>query len=184
MNPPEEDTIHAKVDFGEYDSEVDEYLSCVSLSDSAFGKLVNYYKTVDRDVIICMVGDHAPSWVKDVQTPTEDKFENTLVCATPFVMWANFDLKSEDVGYTSLPYLVPILLKNAGINLSPFYEFMLNMYEKYPVISANNYYIDNENVMYSYSWENCPEEINTYFDMVYNNASNKVDRIDGLFKRR
>ena len=184
MNPPEKDIVHAKADFGVYDAEIDEYLSCVALSDAAFGKLVNYYKTVDRDVIICMVGDHAPSWIKEVQKPTEDKFEKTLVCATPFVIWANFDLKSENVGYTSLPYMVPLLLKNGGLNLSPFYDFMLKMYEKYPVISANNYYIDNNNVMHSYTSEDCAEEINTYFDMVYNNAASKSNRIDGLFKRK
>ena len=184
MNPAEADIVHAKTDFGEYDSEVDEYLSCIAMSDAAFEKLVNYFETVDRDVIICMVGDHAPSWINEIADDTEDKFENTLVCATPFVMWANFDLEAGDVGYTSLPYIAPLVLKNAGLNLSPFYEYMLEMYEKYPVVTANNYYTDNDNVMYSYTWDTCADEINMYFDMVYNNASSKANKIDGLFKRR
>lgn len=184
MNPPESDTVHAATYYGKYDKEVDEFLSCVALSDEAFGKLVEYYENVERDVIICMVGDHSPSWVYEFAEDRESKFEDTFVCATPFVMWANFDLETEDVGFTSLPYLAPLLLKNAGLNLSPFYNHMMNMYEKYPVVTANNYYADDNNIMYSYSWPDCAPEINTYFDMVYNNVSPKANRIDELFKHK
>ncbi len=182
MNPPEADTVHAKADFGEYDSEIDEYLTCVSLSDAAFEKLVNYYKDSDRDVIICMVGDHAPSWISDVADKTDDKFTKTLVCATPFVIWANFDIEQKDIEYTSLPYLVPLTLKSAGMKISPYYGYMLNMFEKYPVVSANNFYCDGENKMYSCIAKACADEIKTYFDMVYNNASKKVKRADDLFR--
>ena len=59
---------------------------------------------------------------------------------------------------------------------------MLKMYEKYPVISANNYYVDNNNNIYAYADENCPEEINMYFNMVYNSVGKKAEKIDALFK--
>ena len=182
LNPEEEDTVHAKADFGKYDSEVDEYLSCIALSDAAFGSLTEYFENVDRDVIICMVGDHAPSWIKDVADETDSDFEKQLVSAAPFVIWANFDIEDENAGYTSLPYLAPLVLKNAGVPLSPFYSFMLKMYEKYPVISANNYYVDNNNNIYAYADENCPEEINMYLNMVYNSVGKKAAKIDALFK--
>lgn len=181
MNPPEEDTVRAKKDFGKIDSEIDEYLSCMALSDAAFSKLVNYYKTVDRDVIICMVGDHAPSWIEDVADETDDEFEKMKVCATPFVIWANYDIEDKNLGYTSLPFIVPTMLKNSGLKLSPFYDFMLKMQKKYPTIFASTYYTDSKNKMFSYETEEIPKEIKMYFDMVYNNASKKAGKVESIF---
>lgn len=51
------------VDFGEDipgQENFSQYLSLVRESDRAFEKLIDYYKTVDRDVIILMFGDHQP----------------------------------------------------------------------------------------------------------------------------
>ena len=40
--------------------EINEYLSCVNMTDQAFKELLAYYEETDRPVIICMVGDHCP----------------------------------------------------------------------------------------------------------------------------
>lgn len=182
LNKPEDDIIHAKGDFGEYADQVNEYLSCVSLTDSAFEWLVNYYKNVDRDVIICMVGDHSPVFTPEIaKVDYKNQFEYLKLYATPFVMWANFDIPDADLGYTSMPYIVPLTLKYSGLNLSPFYDLMLKMYNKFPAVTATNNYLDkNNNVIYYDDSEKAPE-IKTYFDMVYNRAINDKNKIEKLY---
>ena len=61
QNASELDTVHIKNDFGDLSDDVEEFLSSLYLSAKAFRELTEYFTTVDRDVIICMVGDHAPS---------------------------------------------------------------------------------------------------------------------------
>ena len=60
MNPPEADTVHVSEDYGEYTQIINEYLSCIRLSDIAFKDLTDYFRSVDKSVIICMLGDHSP----------------------------------------------------------------------------------------------------------------------------
>ena len=53
--------------------QINEYLTSIKLSDEAFMYLVNYFKTIDRPVVICMVGDHSPAFAKDI---VDKKYEN------------------------------------------------------------------------------------------------------------
>lgn len=181
LNEPEEDIIHVSNDFGDLTDDVNEYLSCISLSDSAFEYLVNYYKNSDRDVIICMTGDHCPSFAPDIADKAKNGFEKFKLYATPFVMWANFNLEEKDLGYTSLNYLAPLTLQNAGMGLSPYYNFMCSLFRDYPITTSNGVYGDNSYNLKSYAGPNCEKRIRTYLNLVYNNASKKANRIDSLF---
>lgn len=176
MNDESLDNIKVKNDFGENTDDVNEYLSCVSATDSAFEYLVNYFKDVERDVIICMVGDHSPVFTPDIATvDTSDPFENLKLYATPFVIWANFNIPDKNVGYTSMPYMLPLTLKAASAPKSPFYDHMINMFNKYPVVTSNGCYIDKEGKLTYYNDKTNPAEIKTYFDMVYNRTCEKVE---------
>lgn len=181
MNDESEDTVRTQNDFGDLTDDVNEYLSCIDLSDSAFEYLVDYYKNCDRDVIICMAGDHCPSFAPDIADEAKTEFEKFGLYATPFVMWANFELEEQNLGYTSLNYLAPLMLKNAGLDLSPFYSFMCGLFEYYPVITSNGVYATGDYELKSYSGPGCDKRIRTYLDMVYNGASKKANRIDALF---
>lgn len=181
MNDDSKDTVHTKNDFGDLTDDINEYLTCISLSDSAFEYLVNYYKNSDRDVIICMAGDHCPSFAPEIADEANTEFERFKLYATPFVMWANFELEERDLGYTSLNYLAPLMLKNAGLSLSPFYSFMCGLFEEYPVITSNGVYANCDYELKSYSGPGCDKRIRTYLDMVYNGASKKANKINSLF---
>jgi len=182
MNEDSMDTIHSKTDFGEYTDDVNEYLTLINLSDSAFEYLVKSFENVDRDVIICMVGDHSPVFTTEISNvDIEDSFEVLKLYSTPFVMWANFDIEDKDLGYTSMPFIVPLMLDAAGMEKSPYYNFILDMQKKYPIVTGNNCYGDVNHKMKNYKHLDEAPEIKTYFNMVYNRASDKVKPENKLF---
>ncbi len=181
LNDSKHDLIHTLSDFGEYTDDVDEFLTCIKMSDNAFKALTEYFKGVDRPVIICMAGDHAPSFAQELtdKRDTETVFN---LRSTPYVMWANFDIDTSLSGNISMPVLVPRLLETAGIPLSPFYGYVAELSKDIPVITANNLYKDKDGHTYNYT-DRTPysEKINIYFNMVYNNTSPDANRIDSLF---
>ena len=176
------DLVRSKTDFGQYTDDVDEFLTCVNMSDTAFRELTEYFETVDRPVIVCMVGDHAPAFAQELTTDrdTETVFR---LRSTPFVIWSNFDMDISVPENTCMPMLAPKVLEAANLPLSPFYNYMLKLCEDVPVITANGLYKDKDGKTYSYT-EQSPytDSVNLYMDLVYNNVSEKANRIDKLFK--
>ena len=152
MSPERLDVVHAEGDFGSYQQQVNEYLTSIYDSDKAFMQLVEHYKNSDRPVIICMVGDHMPSFAKDIADYTaysEDEIERRLR-TTPFVIWANYDIEDANLGTIGMNSLVPRLLQTAQLGLSPYYEYLLELSEDYPVLTAYGSYYDADGVCHSY----------------------------------
>lgn len=180
-----EQIIHSDNDFGKYDTQIDEYLSCLYKSYEAFAELIEYYKNSDRDVFICMVGDHAPVFVTDIFDRNElNEIERDLnMCTTPFLIWSNQKFEPLEYETFSMIYLIPVLLKEAGIPLSPYYKYMLHVMDKAPILTQSNHYFDKEHNLYPYIDNNkyTLDEIKNYFFMEYNNISNTKNRIEEAF---
>ena len=74
MNDASLDIVHAATDYGEYDELMDEYLSCIHMSDDAVQELCDYftkqYDETGRKVVLAFAGDHAPSFVDHVADKT------------------------------------------------------------------------------------------------------------------
>lgn len=181
----DEQIVYCNKDYGVYDAQVDEYLSCLYKSYEAFAELIEYFKNLERDVIICMVGDHAPSFTSEIF----DRFELSQIeqdlnlCTTPFLIWSNREFEPREYKLFSLIYLVPVLLEEADMSLSPYYQYMLNMKEKAPVLTQLSHYFDAEYNLCPYikNHEYTLDEIKNYFFMEYNNISGKKNRIEKAF---
>lgn len=66
-NPADEDTVHVQnYSNTSYEDKLNEYLSCIDLSVDALNNLIEYFKNSERPVILCMVGDHAPSFTDNI----------------------------------------------------------------------------------------------------------------------
>lgn len=182
-NPSEADTVHALSDYGEYDDDVDEYLTAVSQSDAAFQKLTEHYANTDRPVIICMVGDHCPNFAEGVADRKHSSEELELLYrSTPLLIWSNFDLKNEnkDLGTMSLNMVVPTLLDLAGIPLSPYYQTMLELKAHIPILTAYGVCYDAYGSMHPWNEDFAhAEAVRSYFHWEYNNLSDH--RRQGLF---
>ena len=87
----------------------------------------------------------------------------------------------------SMPLLVPMVLDLADMPLSMYYQQLLALRDKAPVLTAFSLYKTADGEVHNYKDQTAEsEDINIYFDMVYNNVSDDANRIDGIFepKRR
>lgn len=180
-NPEEHDIIKVSKNFGEYTDDIAEFQSCISLSDKAFETLTEYFSKSERPVVICMVGDHAPSFATEL-VDNIDIDKTFTLRTTPYVLWANYNLNAELPKVTSMPYLAPLVLEAAGCAQSPFYSYMNELNKDVPVITAFNLYKTSDGEMFRYSDESpYKEKVEKYLEMTYNNASPKANRIQKLF---
>ncbi len=122
-----------------YDAET--YLSLMKISDAAFADLVAYFEQVDRPVILCLFGDHQPSLYSDFYDAVfadrglSDQEANLQKYIVPYVIWANYDVDWEQYGDMSANYLPAALLECGGLELPPFYQFLMELHEQYPVLT-------------------------------------------------
>ncbi len=158
-------------------TKTNKYLSLVKYSDNAFKELVSYFENVDEPTIICMFGDHQPSiekefiaetlGVKNLLNLTTE--QNQQRYCTPFYIWANYDIEEKYVDKLSANYLSSLVLKTAGVELTEYNKYLLNLAKTLPVID-NAGYIDSEGNYYKWS-DSSPytELLNEYEKVQYNN---------------
>ena len=143
--PAAEDRIYV-TNFEAPDS-LNSYLSLIKTSDDAFRELIEYFSQCDEPTIIAMYGDHQPTLDNDALEALEgyagEQLNNYYV---PYVIWANFDIEEADtLGDTehepvlntlSTNYLASTVFEIAGIELSDYDRYLLDLHERIPAITA------------------------------------------------
>lgn len=188
QNPPEFDTVHTQADFGDLTDDIDEYLTSIQMSAEAFAELTDYFSRVDRHVIICMVGDHAPPFINSLPANREMSFEETEIAkrAVPYVIWANYEVEfPEYTEYASMIDLVPMVLKTAGMPLTAYYQYILDMHNAVPVRTSTGIYMDRDGTIGIYE-ENSPyyDMMTQYYYMEYNALKAGSEYRKDLFEYR
>ena len=196
MNDASLDIVHAATDYGEYDELMDEYLSCVKMSDAAVQELLDYftelYETTGRRVVVAMAGDHAPSFVDHVadKSIAPQNELQILERSTPFFIWANRPLEQIDAAVSEtdplnrmdMVMLAPTIAQQAGLPLSPFYQYLLEMKQVTPVVTGANDYMrpDGTTARYGESAEH-DAWAKGYLHLEYNNVGAHAARDQSLF---
>lgn len=190
LNDSSQDSIHVLDDYGEYTDQLSEFMSCVSLSDQAFGELTDYYRNVDRDVIIIMTGDHCPHFTLEMMrtyTDWPDEVMDIPIRSTPFVIWANHEGLLEDYMTAeqsalseesfSVPVtigineLVPSALQAAGMPLSGYYSSLCDLRARVPVLHWG-LYLDQYGIRHEIEEKNeYREDLRRYFSLEYLNLT-------------
>ena len=137
---------------------VNQYLSLVKKSDTAFKNLIKYFEKIEEPTVICMFGDHQPNvepefisellGVKSLSNLTTEQEQKRHI--TPFFIWANYDIKEKNIERISANYLSSLVLKTAGVKLTDYNEYLLNLRKTLPVINSVGY-IDKEGDHYKWS---------------------------------
>lgn len=187
QNPGSYDTVHTGRDFGDMTDDVDEFLTCIQMSSDALYQLTEYFNSVDRPVLVCMLGDHAPyiyPWLPVREDLTEE--ERTIASlATPLLIWANDafgPIGTADDVWTSAPSLVPMLLDMAGLPLSTYYQTLLDLSEQMPIRLSSGQYWTADGEYGSFAPEDSRyEQLLSYFCMEYNNLQKPDERRQVLF---
>lgn len=124
-----------------YIYDADTYLNLMRLTDDAFRNMLSYFEKEEEPVIICMFGDHQPKlndeFYKAIfhEKNLSEEEERALMYITPYVIWANYDVEFPEYGEMSANYLGAAVLECAGVELPPYYQFLLDLQKQYPVIS-------------------------------------------------
>ena len=197
MNDDTQNIVHAATDYGAFDHTMDEYLSCVQMSDAAFGELCEYftdlYARTGRKVIVAMAGDHAPSFVAHVSDPALGQGDELTLLqrSTPFVIWANYPLPHADAAQNpadplnrmDMVMLTPTLLEQAGLPLSDYYRYLLTLKDAAPVVTGTQDYTLPDGTAAPFGEDAARDAlVRGYFDLEYNNIGTRANRVQTIFE--
>ena len=127
--------------------EAEQYLSLIKESDIALEELLYYLQNWDEPIIVMMFGDHQPAVEQEFFEEMLGKTINNLTqeellarYRVPFMIWANFDIESENGILTSPNYLSNILLEKAGLPKGKVNIVLDEVREQFPQINAMGHY--------------------------------------------
>ena len=178
-------TVYPVSGFEGMEEQASIYLSCLRESDNAFRFLTEYFSQVENPVIICMVGDHGPDYAATVakKDGLDKKVQKYGEKCTPLIIWSNYGLNDENWGITSMPYVVPRLLRMAGVEESPYYRYLYELSEEIPILTAYDSYCDKNGVDYSYSdLTEFSQQILDYWYFEYYNVHEKEKKRNTFFQ--
>ena len=184
--------VHVLSEDGKEYKYADTYLSLIAESDRAYEKLISYFTYIEEPTIIVMFGDHQPhsletSFFKNLlgKHPLELNLEETtLRYQTPFKIWANYDIKEQTDVDISINYLSTLLMKTAGLELSEYQDYLWEIHEQLPVVTAN-FYMDTDGNIYDYNEDesNAGHQtlLDDYASIQYNHLFDENNRLTELF---
>ena len=124
------------------DTTAEQYLALMRASDDALRDLITHYERSSEPTMIVFFGDHQPPLKKAFyeqlygkpldQRTTEEVLKQY---ATPFFLWANYDIPEQEDVVLSPNYLGVLTAKAAGLPQTGFMEFLSQLYEELPVIT-------------------------------------------------
>lgn len=172
----------------EYNPEAEQYLSLLRKTDQAFKVLTDYFSKQKEPTLILLYGDHQPIAFSDFHDEISNRADSTYSNSyqkkyeVPFILWANYDIKESHVENMSANYLSSFLLQTAGLKGTEYNQYLMNLYQKLPVINAL-FYIDQNNTFHQYNKPSEYDELIKEYKMVgYNNVFDKKHHLGDYFK--
>ncbi len=164
--------------------QAEQYLSLIKKTDEAFKELVEYFEKVDEPTIIVMFGDHQPA----IESPFYDSFlegatgeELMKKYQTPFIIWANYDIEEETIDKMSANYLSAYVMKEAGLKTTAYQDFLLELMEDMPVITAMGAYDKDGNYYESALDSPYADMVQEYQILQYNNLIDIDNTVNSFF---
>ena len=119
---------------GKNNAALDRYLSLLKKTDTALEKFIAYFKEQEEPTIILFFGDHQPN---NTIAKSFSFSDETLRYEVPYVIWANYDIEEAKGADTSVNYLSSHLLQAAGVPLYDYQNFLTELKQYYPILSAS-----------------------------------------------
>ena len=173
-------------------SAAEQYMTLVKDSDEDLQVLIDYFEKEEEPVVIIFYGDHWPKlWnnymskllgVADMTNRTVE--EIMLSQVVPYFIWANYPLEQnadlqEKVSFNQL---APLLMRAAGLELTPYQKYLTNISKSLPVITAVGL-IDAKGQHYQPDKETPYTEImQEYSILMHNNVFDEEHKVYELFE--
>lgn len=170
-------------------SKAEQYLNMIKMSDNALKELVHYFEKVDEPTVIVFFGDHQPDLEEtfynrllhtDIQKLEGEDLEQLY--KVPFLIWANYDIKEENVERTSNNYLSTYLAEVTGMEKTGYLKYLTKLREEIPAINAIGYW-DKNGKFYEIDDKKSPyyDLIHEYNLLEYNNLFGKDNQQKDFF---
>lgn len=175
------------LDYDEEYPEATTYFSLTNESDKAFEQLIEHFEDVREPTMIVMFGDHYPGlsdglYETMLEWDDPDLETNQRIYQTPYVIWTNYEQESSSDNLMSANYFGSYILQQAGLDLTPYNEFLLDLKDSLPVIGMGA--VCDKNGEW-YAMEEVPEEyselLNQYKILQYNNVIDRKNRCEDVF---
>lgn len=128
-------------------AEVEQYLSLIHESDKQIAKLTEYLENSNEPTVVVFFGDHFPQladefWesVTGIPKEQEDFQLQQKYYVTPFFIWANYDIEEKCDLMLGSNSLGSYALQTAGVELSGYNKYLLDLQTQIPAFSAFAYY--------------------------------------------
>ena len=182
--------------------QAEQYLSLIKETDNAFKELTEYFSKVKEPTIIAMFGDHLPNVEQDfyselfgIEWDDMDKTTMRSIYVTPYIVWANYPLDVNDTNGTerqtgfgvngpemSSNYFGSYLMKWAGLPLSEYDKYLLNMHKKVSIFGNGMMRLSNGKWGYYGGLNDEMQSLKDEYNiMQYNNMFDKKQRVDSVF---
>ncbi len=174
---------HGGYEYGNFPAEVqitsmkghypqtEQYLTCMLYSDYALKELITELKKYKEPVIVAMFGDHQPAveeefyeelyGVDDLDDLTNEELSKRYI--TPFMIWANYDIKEATNVKTSPSFLSNLIMETAKLPKSRVQLYLDDLQEEVAQLNPLGYR-DKDGVWHKH--EDC-EELEHYYNIQY-----------------
>ncbi|SHJ92402.1 LTA synthase family protein [Hespellia stercorisuis] len=175
------------------DFQLENYLTLVKKTDNAVSELISYFSKEKEPVMIIFYGDHQPKLPDEALKPlmgsqggSEDSGDGSSYYSdvasryqVPFFIWTNYDSQKQQDVDISTNYLSSYILKNAGLPLTAYDEYLLELKDSYPVVTAREYWDAAGN---TYEWdETKPSVLGSYENIQYNCLFDEKNKLTEFF---
>mgnify|MGYP002622412591 CR=1 FL=1 len=128
-------------------SDLDVYLSLISVSDTALSEFITMIDRYEEPTVLVFFGDHYPMLTDEsFETITDHgRFSSELELEqtkymTPYLVYSNYDIDTSFFNQlTSLNYLGCDLLKALELNMTPYNVYTYGMQDTIPAMNAYAY---------------------------------------------
>ncbi|MBP3909314.1 MAG: LTA synthase family protein [Turicibacter sp.] len=147
-----ENTIEVLDANGEHNTEMETYVEGLKQTDLALKEFITKIENYDEPTLVIFFGDHLINFQSDIHEQhgyiekDTDALRAKLFFETPLLIMSNMDdFQIENIDDVSPIFIAPLILRELNLPLSPFYVFLLDLYEEFSVLH-NNFKLDaNQN---------------------------------------
>ena len=171
------------------DSAVNQFLSLERDSDEALEYLIEYFKDYEEPTLIVMFGDHYPDLPDEFTEAISGKAyddltldEQQMYFATPFFIWANYDIDEATDVLTSTNYLGTMMMEQTGLEMADYNYYLQDLMEEIPALNHLGY-MDTEGKFHSWN-DGEPEILDKEWEyecLQYNNLAENGNRLNWFF---
>lgn len=165
----------------------DRYLSLIKKTDDALKNLLGYFEKKKEPTIVVMYGDHQPKLPNSFYNNVMDKSNDSATEAeqkkhkVPFIIWANYDIKEENIDAISPNYLSTKVIDIAKVKETPYQAYLKELYKEYPVVTGSVYMDDEKKLHAIDDLSELPTRLKQYQMIQYYHMFAKNKRNDSLF---